>query len=308
MPAVAALGVQIVDEAVFGLVDAHPGLLRTFFELEDAYSKPQYEIAGPSVNYDQLLFGEAGDPVKEQAEQNLATASFAALGKARPWASATAAGATRSARSETGSRRRTTRPAASWPRPCDPSPPVSPPSSNRMGCAPFEFQCGSVTRDQFIGERFRLRVRVVDFWGVAYRVQPGFQMLTLQTSGPDGITGTIDDNALSFQFSELHASLSGGGFGVGSTGTTGAGGSGPGFPGGALDAGSGNAGAGTGAASDTPRVRNEFPETLYVNPSLITGADGTATVDMSLADSITQWRVSSLADPRTGVSAGARAA
>src|SRR5262249_30578793 len=31
-PQVAALGVQVVDEAVFALVDAHPGLLRTFFE------------------------------------------------------------------------------------------------------------------------------------------------------------------------------------------------------------------------------------------------------------------------------------
>ena len=48
-------------------------------------------------------------------------------------------------------------------------------------------------------------------------------------------------------------------------------------------------------ASDTPRVRQDFPETLYVNPSIITGPDGTASVNVDMADSITEWRVSTLA-------------
>src|SRR5262249_11412723 len=68
-PQVAALGVQVVDEAVFALVDAHPGLLRAFFELEDAYAKPMYEIHGPSVDYDEVLFGTPSDPTKAQANQ-----------------------------------------------------------------------------------------------------------------------------------------------------------------------------------------------------------------------------------------------
>src|SRR4029077_7027875 len=66
-PAVAALGVQIVDEAVFGLIDARPGLLRTFFELEDSFATPQYEIEGPIVNFEQLLFDDAQAKDEKQA-------------------------------------------------------------------------------------------------------------------------------------------------------------------------------------------------------------------------------------------------
>jgi hypothetical protein len=47
-------------------------------------------------------------------------------------------------------------------------------------------------------------------------------------------------------------------------------------------------------------VRKDFPETLYVNPALITGPDGKATVSLDMADSITQWRVSSLASSADG--------
>lgn len=49
-----------------------------------------------------------------------------------------------------------------------------------------------------------------------------------------------------------------------------------------------------------PRVRRDFPETLYVNPAVITAADGTATLEVPLADSITQWRVSTLANSQDG--------
>jgi uncharacterized protein YfaS (alpha-2-macroglobulin family) len=47
-------------------------------------------------------------------------------------------------------------------------------------------------------------------------------------------------------------------------------------------------------------VRSDFPETLYVNPSVITGPDGHASVNVPLADSITEWRVSTLANSADG--------
>ena len=53
-PAVAALGVQIVDEAVFSLIDAKPGLLQTYFELEDEFAVPTYELH-PPVGHDGQL-------------------------------------------------------------------------------------------------------------------------------------------------------------------------------------------------------------------------------------------------------------
>lgn len=49
-----------------------------------------------------------------------------------------------------------------------------------------------------------------------------------------------------------------------------------------------------------PRVRSFFPETLYTNPSLITDGDGRASVNVPLADSITTWRVTSLASTALG--------
>ena len=70
-PAVAALGVQVVDEAVFALVDARPGLLRTYFELEDEFAQPSYEIRPPLVDLNSLLFSDtaASDPVAAGAAQ-----------------------------------------------------------------------------------------------------------------------------------------------------------------------------------------------------------------------------------------------
>lgn len=49
-----------------------------------------------------------------------------------------------------------------------------------------------------------------------------------------------------------------------------------------------------------PRVRSFFPETLYTNPSLITDGQGKATIHVPMADSITTWRVTSLASTTRG--------
>ncbi|HSE37345.1 MAG TPA: carboxypeptidase regulatory-like domain-containing protein, partial [Blastocatellia bacterium] len=49
-----------------------------------------------------------------------------------------------------------------------------------------------------------------------------------------------------------------------------------------------------------PRVRSFFPETLYTNPSLITDGQGRATIHVPIADSITTWRITSLASTTRG--------
>ena len=59
-------------------------------------------------------------------------------------------------------------------------------------------------------------------------------------------------------------------------------------------------GDGGGTSATQPRVRSYFPETLYVNPSLITDPTGLASIDVDMADSITRWRVSSLANAANG--------
>ncbi|HKV40215.1 MAG TPA: alpha-2-macroglobulin family protein, partial [Blastocatellia bacterium] len=49
-----------------------------------------------------------------------------------------------------------------------------------------------------------------------------------------------------------------------------------------------------------PRVRSFFPETLYTNPVLITDGEGRASVHVPMADSITTWRITSLASTTRG--------
>jgi len=50
----------------------------------------------------------------------------------------------------------------------------------------------------------------------------------------------------------------------------------------------------------TPRVRTEFPDTLFWLPEVLTDEEGSAWVDISLADTITTWSVAALASTSDG--------
>jgi len=54
------------------------------------------------------------------------------------------------------------------------------------------------------------------------------------------------------------------------------------------------------AGSSAPRVRSYFPETLYINPEIITDQDGRASITIPMADSITTWRMAMLASTSHG--------
>jgi len=49
------------------------------------------------------------------------------------------------------------------------------------------------------------------------------------------------------------------------------------------------------------RVRARFPETLIWRPELVTGADGAATLDVELADSITTWKLAAVGSTVNGL-------
>lgn len=49
------------------------------------------------------------------------------------------------------------------------------------------------------------------------------------------------------------------------------------------------------------RVRKYFPETLYSNPALITDAKGRVGIDLEMADSITSWRIGAMANSMAGL-------
>lgn len=55
------------------------------------------------------------------------------------------------------------------------------------------------------------------------------------------------------------------------------------------------------------RLRQHFPETMYWNPLVRTGADGTARVEVPVADALTTWRVTAQASTRAGLLGSLRA-
>jgi uncharacterized protein YfaS (alpha-2-macroglobulin family) len=58
--------------------------------------------------------------------------------------------------------------------------------------------------------------------------------------------------------------------------------------------------AGVQPAVKPVRVREFFPETLYSNPAVVTDEQGRARVELELADSITTWRITALANSQGG--------
>jgi hypothetical protein len=56
-----------------------------------------------------------------------------------------------------------------------------------------------------------------------------------------------------------------------------------------------------------PHVRSYFPEALYINPEIITDAQGNADISIPVADSITTWRMAMLASTASGALGSATA-
>ncbi len=59
-------------------------------------------------------------------------------------------------------------------------------------------------------------------------------------------------------------------------------------------------GGGPGHGAAAPALRQDFPETLYFNPGVVTGPDGTAEVKVHIADSLTTWELHAVASDAAG--------
>ncbi len=170
---------------------------------------------------------------------------------------------------------------------------------------------------------------IIDPWGKPYGVVLNRRVFldpydtglvsrhVIRSAGPDGKLGNRDDirpagqrlkvtfdkdGALTLKDEGALGQLIGGeigeAYGVGGLGLAGNGGGGGGTGEGTIGLGTlGTIGHGGGGMP--ARVRSVFPETLLWRPNVITDRQGRATVDFSLADSITDWRMLA-----TGSSAG----
>jgi hypothetical protein len=304
-PKVAALGVQIVDQAVFALIDSKPGLLRTFFELNDSFAKPSYEIQGVSANFESLFFNDTtvADRAQAAAAQRKSAGALAALGvhnvmgvQSGSFTGVISAANTVLAPSVSGAKAGLTSTLRTL---VDRGAAIL----KQEGCQPQAY-CNK--RQTYFGMALQSYVRdhfqAYDFWGNAYVANFDYSALTLASRGPDERASSGDDLTLSIGYDVLSKDLAtyfpqteaGGDLGLAPNGPSAAGGSGS---------------VELPPSHDTPnagpRVRSDFPETLYVNPSIITDAKGKATIDVGMADSITEWRVSTLANSADGRLGGA---
>jgi hypothetical protein len=79
-PAAAALGVLIVDEAVYALQEMQPGLEKVYFTLQQELLKPQVQaVFKPAVHLDELVREKVVPPAQQQVAEVLLTAVRPAL-------------------------------------------------------------------------------------------------------------------------------------------------------------------------------------------------------------------------------------
>ena len=283
VPTVAALGVDIVDEAVFALGEMMPGLERVYFLLEKQLMEPKYEIHGltikdalmtsQQINKDQqlirqVLFQEI--PSKQKFTVNIDTY------KAKIKECYEKMNKIRNGMVE---------------------------YYRKYRKYPTTGDLDTLVKDELIKEE-----DAVDPWGHKfYLMTPvdGTKFPEIKSAGPDGQIDSKDD----LTFSKLQRDqnylirdgmvLRGGrnerrmDFAEGAIPRPMVKAAAPVQEKAMMDesATSGEA-PDTGGKKKSVRVREYFPETLYTNPQVLTDEKGNAQVKLTMADSITTWRMS----------------
>jgi hypothetical protein len=290
-PAVASVGLQVVDEAVFALSEMAPGLLKLFFQLQDELMNPTWSSVPMGLSFSDLISeADVATPgsAEEQGVQDSGEAILAALGDLDP-------GMTK---------------AASWDSNQNSLKTVLKPvfeADLAKICSVVRLKLGNTFDAKALVKWLDSGEFLFDSWGGPYRLtvqDEGYRLAVLVAGdGPDELGDTWDDQAGWCEFYQGYygddgfpapgageGQFGGGGgeWGEDDTNVEEPGGEDP-------DKGDDEASGDSGV-----RVRKWFPETLFVEPSLITDSNGEAQVEVPLADSITTWRVSSLASTKDG--------
>ncbi|MGD8240444.1 MAG: alpha-2-macroglobulin family protein, partial [Armatimonadota bacterium] len=324
-PVAAALGVHVVDESVFALQEIQPGMEKVYFLLERALMEPKYEIhkftpmeivrepsprpmpmAGRRQEAARFLFASAELPDDRNFMINTFAAALAEL--KQKWAEAIV----KDAQTIQNAIRRYQQ-------------------KNR------EFPTYEQGLDVLVTGKFLALADTLDEWGNVYKLErppwnPKEERITqplLTSFGPDGKEGTLDDlvgvppwpvrllvdGRVDGDFFEMRGGRmarmpGGGGFGRGMVVAGMAMPEARAMPlpmapreeGEADMAGVAKTAAAAPGGGGKPqvRVREYFPETMYTNPSVITDRRGRASVKFTMADSITEWRLTALANSALG--------
>ncbi|NPV48472.1 MAG: hypothetical protein HPY69_16150 [Armatimonadetes bacterium] len=322
-PVAAALGVNVVDESLFAIQEMQPGMEKVYFYLEKELATPRYEIHGfemPVIIAGKPPVEARPVPFTEDAQkQEAARVMLASVPAPEMPLFATDTYTTRLAEAKQKwvqalqeKLARIQQAIQVW-NETDSKPVLTP----KTLLAPL-VQAGKLTAED-----------LQDQWGTPFGIAPmspddeRLWAVILWSYGPDKEKDTEDDFYVIPGWGEFAAnSLDearemrfGGRGGIMMDGAVlravpmaaaapGMGGGmpmGPGAPEMAMAKGAEAAtGAGGAPGAEPVRVRQFFPETLLVEPALITDERGQATLQVPMADSITSWRLTALANSRLG--------
>ena len=316
-PVAAALGINVVDESVFALQELKPGMEKVYFYLEQELMKPRVEI-----HEFQMPLIIAGGPIEKPVRNKQERAAKVLM-----------AGAEMPEAPEyhvNTYAERITELKTEWAQ-------ALTPKLEKIQQAIQEYRNKhNRTYKEKLGAKPLLDEGLVkpedvqDQWGQNFVFEPlgdgeeDVWSLTIRAIGPDGRPETVDDFFLNTawpggwakdkQFNQpglvaLDGMMMGAGMGGGGMMRR-AGARGPGGP--MLEMAMADEGAmmppptataapaGGGPAAKPVRVRKYFPETMFSEPALITDGDGKATLSLKMADSITTWRLTAMANSAAG--------
>lgn len=271
-----ALGVQIVDEAVFGLLEFRPGLEKTYFEIEGALAQPRIQIGVPSLATIASEPGAVDDPERQDDARVL----FAASGDA-------------GAGLRVDTWRQVEGRAMSLARA-----PVAAAVEGHLSILQLAASTGIITQENIAAHiNAGFAGTPYDPWGRSMKrwMAPDAHTINFVSAGFDEAFDTWDDVRVDIPIWTVIYGDSRDDDVFGAVPEAGgenefdqAGGEGEGE------------GEGDGEAAG-PRVRREFPETLLVEPSLITDDAGRYELNVPLADSITTWRLTAMGNSASGL-------
>jgi hypothetical protein len=305
-PVAAALGVNVVDESVFALQELKPGMEKVYFYLEQELMKPRVEIHEFDMPF---IIAEAPGP-KPLVTRREKAAKVLLAGAEMPEASALQVDTYTARVNELK---------GEWATALQPKLQKLQEALNR-----YTRRHGGETYKQKLGVKPLLdagllkAADVTDQWDqpLLFPVQGDGEMdawmLVVQAVGPDGKPDTADDLFLStgwqgwaddkdmlFWDGPGMPGMGGGGFFGGARGAV----ADMAVPMVAMarEAETGPPPTPTaGAAAEPVRVRKYFPETMLSEPALITDESGRAKLTFPMADSITSWRLTAMANSAAG--------
>jgi uncharacterized protein YfaS (alpha-2-macroglobulin family) len=309
-PVAAALGVNVVDESLFAIQEMQPGLEKVYFYLEQELAKPRYEIHGVELPALIALRPDA-QPIpleRDVQKQQAARVMFAsAQAPDTPMFS------------EDTYRARLAEAKDKWLEQPQPRADKIQQAIQRYNelhrRAPLKPKDGLAP---LLAAKMLTNDDLVDLWGTPFGIKPlspeaeVLYGVILWSWGPDKEKDTEDDLFISsawswVMFDTLEAAADGAGVmrRLGRGGVAGAMpvpmvAAAPGFAKGAAPEAAMPTTSAPAAAAQPVRVRQFFPETLLVEPALITDERGQATLQVPMADSITSWRITALANTAAG--------